>query len=45
MKIVVVGGGTAGVMAATYLKSFWAEDCDVKLIYDHSKPIIGVGES
>jgi tryptophan halogenase len=45
INIIVVGGGHAGVMAATYLKSFWAEDCDVKLIYDHSKPIIGVGES
>jgi tryptophan halogenase len=44
-RITVVGGGTAGVMAATYLKSYWGELVDVTMIYDHSKPGIGVGES
>jgi len=44
-KITVVGGGTAGVMAATYFKSYWGELVDVTMIYDHSKPGIGVGES
>jgi len=44
-KITVVGGGTAGVMAATYLKSYYGELVDVTMIYDHSKPGIGVGES
>ena len=45
MKIVVVGGGTAGVMAATYFKSYWGELADITLVYDHQRPGIGVGES
>ena len=44
-KIIVVGGGTAGVMAATYFKSYWGNLVDVTMIYDHKKPGIGVGES
>ena len=45
LNITVVGGGNAGVMAAAYLKSFWDHNCNVTLVYDHSIPIIGVGES
>lgn len=45
LNITVVGGGNAGVMAAAYLKSFWDYKCNVTLVYDHSIPIIGVGES
>ena len=44
-KITVVGGGTAGVMAATYFKAYWGDLVDVTIIYDHKKPGIGVGES
>jgi tryptophan 7-halogenase len=44
-KIIVVGGGTAGIIAATYIKTYWGDKIDVDLIYDHSKPGIGVGES
>lgn len=44
-KIVVVGGGTAGVMAATYFKSYWGDLVDVSMVYDHRNPGIGVGES
>ena len=44
-KITVVGGGTAGVMSATYLKSYWGDLVDVTMVYDHNKPGIGVGES
>jgi tryptophan halogenase len=44
-KILVVGGGTAGIMAATYIKKYWKSNVDVTLVYDHSKPGIGVGES
>lgn len=44
-KIVVIGGGTAGVMAATYFKSYWGNLVDVSMIYDHRNPGIGVGES
>ena len=44
-KIVVVGGGTAGIMASTYLKAFWGSKVDVISVYDHKTPGIGVGES
>jgi len=44
-KIIVVGGGTAGAMAASYFKSYWGDRADVTMLYDHSKPGIGVGES
>lgn len=44
-KIAVVGGGTAGIIAATYIKKYWKTNVEVILIYDHSKPGIGVGES
>jgi tryptophan halogenase len=44
-KIVVVGGGTAGVMAATYFRAYWGDLADITIIYDHKKPGIGVGES
>lgn len=43
--IVVVGGGTAGIIAATYIKKYWKDAVTVSLVYDHSKPGIGVGES
>jgi len=45
MKIVVIGGGTAGIMASTYFKSYWGDLVDVTSIYDHKNPGIGVGES
>jgi len=44
-KIVVVGGGTAGVMISTYLKSYWQDSADITMVYDHKRPGIGVGES
>ena len=44
-KFIVVGGGTAGIIAATYIKTYWQDRVDVDLIYDHSRPGIGVGES
>ena len=44
-RFVVVGGGTAGIISASYLKSYWGNNADVVLLYDHSKPGIGVGES
>lgn len=43
MKITVVGAGTAGVMAAAYLKK--KLNADVYLLYSNSVPTIGVGES
>lgn len=44
-NFVIVGGGTAGIIAATLLKRYWSDRAEVTLIYDHSKPSIGVGES
>jgi len=44
-KIVVVGGGTAGAIAASYIKSYWSDQVEVILIYDHKAPNIGIGES
>lgn len=44
-RFVIVGGGTAGIISATYLKSYWGDNAEVVLLYDHSKPGIGVGES
>jgi len=44
-KIVVVGGGFAGVIASTYVKRYWGDNVEVVLVYDHRNPGIGVGES
>lgn len=44
-RIIVVGGGTAGAIAASYVKQCWGDAVEVVLIYDHSKPNIGIGES
>jgi len=43
LKITVVGAGTAGVMAAAYLKK--KLNVDVVLLYSKDVPAIGVGES
>tara|TARA_B100002019_G_scaffold233489_1_gene207525 strand:- start:1943 stop:3406 length:1464 start_codon:yes stop_codon:yes gene_type:complete len=43
--IAIVGAGTAGIIAASYIKSYWKDRVKVTLIYDHSNPGIGVGES
>ena len=42
MKICVVGGGTAGFIAATILKKFL--DAEVTLVYSSKVGIVGVGE-
>ena len=44
-RYVVVGGGTAGVIFATYLQQYWKDKAEIVLLYDHTKPGIGVGES
>ena len=40
-----MGSGTAGAMAAAYIKSAWGDRVHVTQVYDHSRPCIGVGES
>jgi len=44
-SFVVVGSGTAGAIAAAYLKRYWGDAIRVTVVYDRSKPAIGVGES
>jgi tryptophan halogenase len=44
-KFAVVGGGTAGAIVSSYLKQMWGDQIEVIVIYDHSKPNIGIGES
>jgi tryptophan halogenase len=44
-NIIVVGGGTAGLMAASFLKTKYGPHVNVTVIYDHKNPGIGVGES
>jgi tryptophan halogenase len=44
-KIIVVGGGTAGAIASTYLKKCYGDSAEIVLIYDHKNPNIGIGES
>jgi len=44
-RFVIVGGGTAGMIAASYLKKFYGANVEVFVIYDHKNPGIGVGES
>ena len=45
MKLLVIGGGTSGTMAASYFKSYWGDKAEVTMVYDHKHPGIGVGES
>ena len=44
-KITIIGAGTAGIIAASYLKTLYKDNVDIVLIYNHKKPVIGVGES
>tara|TARA_B100001996_G_scaffold300178_1_gene240639 strand:- start:7 stop:1494 length:1488 start_codon:yes stop_codon:yes gene_type:complete len=44
-KVVIVGSGTAGLIAAAMIKTYWRDEVDVSLYYDKSKGNISVGES
>ncbi|MFG1942870.1 tryptophan halogenase family protein [Nonomuraea sp. NPDC048826] len=44
-KVVIVGGGTAGWMTATYLKTAFGDRVDVTLVESPRIPTIGVGEA
>jgi tryptophan halogenase len=44
-KITIVGNGTAGVICASFLKTFWKDSIEIELIHNSKIEIIGVGES
>ena len=44
-KFVIVGSGTAGLIAAAMIKTYWEDRADISLYYDKSKGNISVGES
>ena len=44
-KIVIVGGGTAGLITAGLMNSYWGDDAQIRIIHDSNIKTIGVGES
>ena len=44
-KIVIIGSGTAGLIAAAMMNSYWGDKVDITIIYDASRKNIAVGES
>ena len=44
-KFIVIGGGTAGAIVSSYLKSYWGDKVEVVVVYNHAEPNIGVGET
>jgi len=44
-KFVIIGSGTAGLIAAGMIKSYWGDKVQVTLYYDANKKNISVGES
>jgi len=44
MRIVIVGGGTSGLVTAAIMQNFWGDNVNISLIYDPNNQSIGVGE-
>ena len=44
-KFVIVGSGSAGLIAASMIKTYWKDKVDVTVIHDKSQGSIAVGES
>jgi len=44
-NLIIVGGGTGGMIAAAYAKKAYGDKVNVTVIFDHKNPSIGVGES
>ena len=44
-KIVIVGGGTAGLIAASFMNRYWEDNAHITVICDENNKTIGVGES
>ena len=44
-KFVIVGSGSAGLITAGMIKTYWKDDVDITIIHDKSQGSIAVGES
>ena len=44
-KFVIVGSGSAGLIASGMIKKYWKDDVDITVIHDKSQGNIAVGES
>ena len=44
-KIVIVGAGSSGLIAAAMMKNYWGDQVDISVYYDKSNKNIAVGES
>ena len=44
-KFVIVGSGTAGLIAAAMIKTYWKDEVDISLYYDRNNKGVSVGES
>ncbi len=44
-KVVIIGSGTAGLITAAMMNSYWGDKVDITIIYDASRKNIAVGES
>ena len=44
MNIVIVGGGTSGLVTAAFMQNFWKDKVNISLYYNPENQSIGVGE-
>ena len=42
--LVIVGGGTSGLVTAAMFQDFWKQKANISVIYDPNNKTIGVGE-
>lgn len=44
-RLIILGAGSSGVLAANYFCAWLEQDWEIKLIHNPQKPILGIGES